>query len=61
MEAVHPPIDQATAEAVDRAKAFHGHFCPGLATGIRAAEIALREIGSHSKDEEVVAIVETDM
>jgi len=40
---------------------FHGHSCPGLAIGIRAAEIALREIGPHSADEEVVAIVETDM
>lgn len=42
-------------------KAFHGHMCPGLAVGIRAAEIALKEIGAHSSDEEVVAIVETDM
>ena len=40
---------------------FHGHSCPGLAIGIRAAEIALREIGPHSADEEIVAIVETDM
>lgn len=40
---------------------FHGHMCPGLAIGIRAAEIALREIGQHSTDEEIVAIVETDM
>ncbi len=40
---------------------FHGHFCPGLSTGIRAAQIALREVGPHSRDEEVVAIVETDM
>jgi formylmethanofuran dehydrogenase subunit E len=40
---------------------FHGHFCPGLAIGIRAVELALREIGPHSADEEVVAIVETDM
>jgi len=40
---------------------FHGHFCPGLAIGIRAAELALRDIGSHAADEEVVAIVETDM
>lgn len=39
---------------------FHGHRCPGLATGIRVAEVALREIGPHSIDEEVVAIVETD-
>jgi len=40
---------------------FHGHMCPGLAMGIRAADAALREIGPHSSDEEVVAIVETDM
>ncbi len=46
---------------VEKAKEFHGHLCPGLAIGIRAAEVALREIGPHSSDEEVVAIVETDM
>ncbi|MBN2550220.1 MAG: TraR/DksA C4-type zinc finger protein [Anaerolineales bacterium] len=40
---------------------FHGHFCPGLAIGVRAAELALAEIGPHAADEEVVAIVETDM
>jgi formylmethanofuran dehydrogenase subunit E len=40
---------------------FHGHFCPGLAIGVRAAELALREIGPQAADEEVVAIVETDM
>lgn len=40
---------------------FHGHFCPGLAIGVRTAELALREIGPHAADEEVVAIVETNM
>jgi formylmethanofuran dehydrogenase subunit E len=35
-------------------------MCPGLATGIRVAEVALQEIGPHAEDEEVVAIVETD-
>jgi len=40
---------------------FHGHSCPGLAIGIRAAEIGLREVGPSSQDEEVVAVVETDM
>ena len=40
---------------------FHGHMCPGLAIGIRAAEIALEQICKHAKDEEVVAVVETDM
>lgn len=51
-------IDQ---ESVERVQQFHGHMCPGLAMGIRAAEIALERIGPHAGDEEVVAIVETDM
>ncbi len=48
-------------ELIDQIKAFHGHMCPGLAMGIQAANIALEKIGSHSADEEVAAIVETDM
>ncbi len=51
-------MDQQT---LDRVVEFHGHMCPGLAMGVQAARIALREIGPHSKDEEVVAVVETDM
>jgi formylmethanofuran dehydrogenase subunit E len=51
-------IDQHTVDKVTR---FHGHMCPGLAMGVRAGEVALEEIGHHSVDEEVVAIVETDM
>jgi formylmethanofuran dehydrogenase subunit E len=51
-------IDQQT---LDRVVEFHGHMCPGLAMGVQAAQIALREIGPHAKDEEVVAVVETDM
>ena len=39
---------------------FHGHWCPGLAIGIRAAEWALTELGK-AADEEIVAVVETDM
>ena len=50
-------VDQAT---IVRTIAFHGHRCPGLSIGIRASEIALREVGS-SLDEEVVAVTETDM
>ena len=46
---------------IEGARRFHGHSCPGLAIGVRASEIALREIGPHAEDEEVVAIVETDM
>ena len=45
----------------ERAAAFHGHTCPGLAIGYRAAKIALRELTSdRANDEELVAIVETD-
>jgi len=51
-------LDQGIVEQV---VAFHGHLCPGLAMGIRAAEVALAETGAHAADEEVVAIVETDM
>lgn len=48
-------------EVVERVVAFHGHMCPGLAMGIQAARLALREIGPHATDEEVVAVTETDM
>lgn len=48
---------QALADTVR----FHGHLCPGLAMGIHAAQIALREIGPNCTDEQVVAVVETDM
>jgi len=44
----------------DRAVSFHGHFCPGLAIGIQAARIGLATCG-HDGDEDVVAVVETDM
>ena len=40
------------------AVAFHGHACPGLAFGFRAAECALSELGERAVDEELVAIVE---
>jgi formylmethanofuran dehydrogenase subunit E len=49
-----------TKELIEKTIAFHGHSCPGLAIGIRAAELALKEIGK-APDEEIVAVVETDM
>jgi formylmethanofuran dehydrogenase subunit E len=52
---------QLVPERVKQVIAFHGHSCPGLAIGIRAAELALREMGASSQDEEVVAVAETDM
>jgi formylmethanofuran dehydrogenase subunit E len=52
------PIDEKTIEAVE---AFHGHMCAGLAMGIRAAEAALAHVGRHTTEQDVVAVVETDM
>ncbi|MDD2498019.1 MAG: FmdE family protein [Desulfitobacteriaceae bacterium] len=45
----------------EQATAFHGHECPGLAIGYRAALAAMERLGvTRSGDEELVAIVETD-
>lgn len=49
-----------SVELIDQTIAFHGHSCPGLAMGIRAAELAMRELGSPA-DAELVAVSETDM
>lgn len=46
---------------VEQAVAFHGHMCPGLAMGVLASRIAWREIGPPATDEEMVAVVETDL
>lgn len=40
---------------------LHGHFCPGLASGIKAAVLALKELGINPSDMKgIVAIVETN-
>jgi formylmethanofuran dehydrogenase subunit E len=40
---------------------FHGHLCPGLTIGYRAASIAMERLGvARGSDEELVGIVETD-
>ncbi|MCU0631858.1 MAG: FmdE family protein [Methanolinea sp.] len=40
---------------------FHGHSCPGLALGFRAAIAAMEALGvERPEDEELVAICETD-
>ena len=49
-----------TSSEFDGVIAFHGHSCPGLAFGIRAGEWAIGEFG-RAADEEIVAVVETDM
>jgi len=48
-------------ELWDQCIRFHGHECPGLAIGFRAAEIAKDKMGlSFSQDEEIVCITEND-
>ncbi len=47
-------------EQIDQTISFHGHWCPGLAIGIRAAEWVLINLG-RAQDEDIVSVVETDM
>jgi len=47
-------------ELIEKTIAFHGHSCPGLDIGIRAAELALQKLGP-SGQSDLVAVVETDM
>jgi formylmethanofuran dehydrogenase subunit E len=52
---------QETREGFRRCADFHGHVCPGLAIGYRAAEAGLAWLEEHrAEDEELVAVVETD-
>ena len=38
-------------ELIEKTIAFHGHSCPGLVIGIRAAELALEKLGNAEKKE----------
>ena len=49
-----------TQEVIEKAKAFHGHWCGGLALGLRAAVWAMENFGT-ACDEEIVTVTETDM
>jgi formylmethanofuran dehydrogenase subunit E len=45
----------------EKAKAFHGHECPGLAIGVKVCEAAAEKMGvSPAFDEELVCITEND-
>jgi len=55
------PMDEQSLPADLRdAIRFHGHLCPGLTIGYRAARIGLERLGERAKDEELIAIVEND-
>ena len=48
-------------ELWDKAAAFHGHVCPGLAIGFKACEAARSRLGlGASPDEEIVCVTEND-
>lgn len=49
------------SDAFKRCETFHGHVCPGLCLGFKAAQAAMAWLNARqSEDEEIVAIVETD-
>ncbi|MER3450282.1 MAG: formylmethanofuran dehydrogenase [Chloroflexota bacterium] len=50
-----------TAQIIADVVKFHGHMCPGLALGIRAAEVAWAQVGVNSPENPIIAIVETDL
>lgn len=49
-----------SSDLIEQVSKFHGHSCPGLAIGIRVAELARRELPNAGPGE-LVAVVETDM
>ena len=54
-------LDIINSEAFQKCLLFHGHICPGLAIGFRAATAGMAWLDEkRSEDEEIVAIVETD-
>ncbi len=58
---VHSQSDNSGILPFSEAVKFHGHTCPGLAIGYRAAEAAIKELATERDvDEELVAIVEND-
>ena len=45
----------------EKCVSFHGHACPGLAIGFKAAEAAVKKLGlKFSEDEEIVCITENN-
>ncbi len=54
------PIMTPFQECMEAVIRFHGHHCPGLTFGIRVGERVREEFGQ-AEDEELVAVVESDM
>jgi formylmethanofuran dehydrogenase subunit E len=55
------PADATEDKDLAETIRFHGHLCPGLAIGYRAAKEAMRRLGAgRADDEELIAIVENN-
>jgi formylmethanofuran dehydrogenase subunit E len=53
--------DILSSESFKKCVEFHGHVCPGLAIGFKAAQALMSHLGvTRAPDEEMVAIIETD-
>ena len=56
-----PEMARYVSQDLKEAISFHGHFCPGLLIGYRAAKAGMSRLGSvRSGDEELVAMVENN-
>jgi len=47
-------------DLMEKAVAFHGHACPGLAIGVLVSKYILEHASDFSVDEELVGVVEND-
>lgn len=55
------PFEILDSETWNQAVKFHGHVCPGLSIGYKAAVAGMEWLNSNrAEDEEIVAIVETN-
>jgi formylmethanofuran dehydrogenase subunit E len=61
MSGVIAMIQETALADLERAAAFHGHLCAGVALGVRAAHVALRELGPNTAGNNLYAVVETAM
>lgn len=57
---VEGPLAENSA-LVDEVMAFHGHLCPGASLGFRVGEVVLQRLGRHSKQNQLVGVVETNL
>jgi len=60
-ECLEPEVSDRLPRDFKEAIDFHGHLCPGLTIGYRAAVLAMEHLGvDRGTDEQLLGIVETD-